>query len=81
MSGAYVGTDLIMSGDSTALKFAGEFLHFKPRTDHAVKNGNVYSTDFASPVFKDSFKFNTGMMGSFMELKHLMQLNRLINNP
>ncbi len=59
MSGAYVGSDLFSSGDSTAIKFAGKYLHFSHRTGHAVKNGGVYSTDYARPVFSGNFRFNT----------------------
>ena len=60
MSGAYVGSDLISPGDSTSIKFAKQYLHFLPRTGHAVKNGEVYSTDFAKPLFTGTFNFNTG---------------------
>jgi hypothetical protein len=60
LSGAYVGTDLLPAGDSTALKFASSILHFRPRTGHAVKNGKVYSTDYAKPVFNIDVSFNTG---------------------
>lgn len=60
MSGAYIGSDLIIPGDSTAIKFAGEYLHFLPRTGHAVSKGGLYSTDYAKPFFTGSFSFNTG---------------------
>jgi hypothetical protein len=60
MSGAYVGSDLILPGDSTAIKFAGEYLHFLPRTGHAVNKGGLYSTDYAKSVFTGRFSFNTG---------------------
>jgi hypothetical protein len=59
MTGAYVGSDLSSSGDSTAIKFAGKYLHFSHRTGHAVKNGGVYSTDYAKPAFISDFSFNT----------------------
>lgn len=60
MSGAYVGSDLISPGDSTAIKFARQYLHFLPRTGHAVKKGEVYSTDYAKTFFSGTFDFNTG---------------------
>jgi hypothetical protein len=60
LSGAYIGTDLFPVKDSTALKFASEVLHFKPRTGHAVKNGEVYATDYVKPVFTGTLSFNTG---------------------
>ena len=59
MSGAYVGSDLITPGDSSAIKFARQYLHFLPRTGHAVKKGEVYATDYARPVFSSTFSFNT----------------------
>jgi hypothetical protein len=60
MSGAYVGSDLKNQSDSTAIKFARDFLHFIPRTGHAVKNGELYATDYAKPLFDGRFRFNTG---------------------
>ena len=60
LSGAYIGTDLLPAGDSTALKFASSVLHFRPRTGHAVKYGKVYATDYAKPLFDIGLSFNTG---------------------
>jgi hypothetical protein len=60
MSGAYVGSDLLIRSDSTPIRFAEKTLHFLPRTGHAVRNGNVYATDYAKPVFSGIFTFNTG---------------------
>jgi hypothetical protein len=60
MTGSYVGTDLLPAGDSTAIRFARDYLHFLPRTGHAVRNGNVYATDYAKPYFSGSLNFNTG---------------------
>jgi hypothetical protein len=60
LSGAYVGTDLLPAGDSTRIRFASDMLHFRLRTGHAVKNGEVYATDYVKPVFTDSLSFNTG---------------------
>ena len=60
MSGAYVGTDLFMPGDSSAVKFAEQTLHFLPRTGHTVKTGEIYATDYAKPAFKGTYNFNTG---------------------
>ena len=50
-SGAYIGSDHILNGDTIAQKFANEILHFKWRTNHAVKNGGVYSTDYSNDAF------------------------------
>jgi len=60
MSGAYVGSDLLIPGDSTALKFASGILHFKPRTSHAVKTGKAYATDYVSSLLEGKYIFNTG---------------------
>ncbi|OQY04476.1 MAG: hypothetical protein B6I20_02990 [Bacteroidetes bacterium 4572_117] len=59
MTGAYVGTDLKLQNDSTAIKFAGEVLHYKWRTNHAVKSGNVYTSNYAAPFFNGNLNFNT----------------------
>jgi len=59
MSGAYVGSDLFMPDDSSAIKFAGQTLHFLPRTGHAVRTGRIYATDYAKPGFTGTFDFNT----------------------
>ena len=62
MSGAYAGSDLFSVKDSVAIKFAAKFLHFSPRTGHAVKNGKVYATDYVKPNFEGSLNFNTGFL-------------------
>jgi hypothetical protein len=59
MSGAYIGSDLFVKGDSAAIKFADQTLHFSLRTGHAVKSGEAYSTDYAKPSFTGSLSFNT----------------------
>jgi hypothetical protein len=59
MSGAYVGSDLLIPDDSTAIKFAEKTLHFLPRTGHAVRAGKIYATDYAKPAFTGTFNFNT----------------------
>jgi hypothetical protein len=60
LSGAYVGSELLPAGDSTKISFASAILHFKYRTGHAVKNGLVYATDYANPIFSGMLTFNTG---------------------
>ncbi|WP_430814834.1 hypothetical protein [Carboxylicivirga sp. RSCT41] len=59
MSGAYVGSDIKLNNDTLANDFAADVLRFKWRTNHAVKKGSVCSTDYAAPVFKGQFEFNT----------------------
>jgi hypothetical protein len=60
VTGSYVGTEIVNTKDTVALKFAAEYLHFIPRTGHAVRNGSVYSTDYSLRTFKDKLNFNTG---------------------
>ncbi len=60
MSGSYVGSDLFMPGDSSAITFADAVLHFTHRTGHAVRTGEVYSTDYASKDLSGRYSFNTG---------------------
>lgn len=45
VSGAYIGTDLALCGDTLARKFASEVLHFAPRTNHASKSGLIYTVN------------------------------------
>ncbi len=60
MTGAYAGSDFKLQNDTLAEKFANEVLHFKWRTNHAVKTGEITSTDYAAPYFSGGFSFNTG---------------------
>lgn len=61
LSGAYTGTDLLNTGDSTAIRFAKEVLHFQWRTGHAVTSGDFYATDAASEYFHGKYNFNTSL--------------------
>ena len=69
MSGSYIGSDLVIPGDSTAIKFADKTLHFLPRTGHAVKTGQVYSTDYARSYFNGNFDFNTSYSESIYSVR------------
>lgn len=59
-SGAYLGSDHILTGDTHARNFANEILHFKWRTNHAVRSGGVYATDYAKGLLHGDWAFNTG---------------------
>jgi len=59
MSGAYIGSDLLVPADSAAIKFAENFLHFKFRTDHASRTGEFYASDYAKPSFTGKYNFST----------------------
>ena len=69
MSGAYVGSDITVRPDSAAIKFAGQFMHFLPRTGHAVKRGVVYATDYAKSFFTGQYNFNTGYSGDIYSVE------------
>ena len=43
VSGAYIGTDLALCGDTLAKKFASGVLHYTFRTNHASKSGLIYT--------------------------------------
>jgi hypothetical protein len=59
MSGSYTGTDLQMTGDTITEARVKKVLHFKHRTDHAVRKGHLYATDMAYPAFTGGYTFNT----------------------
>ncbi|MBN2417341.1 fibronectin type III domain-containing protein [bacterium] len=61
-SGSYVGTDLFEdSSDSLDAVFAQDILHFRFRTNHAVKTGGIVSVDPVFMPFRQCFEFNTGL--------------------
>jgi hypothetical protein len=64
MSGAYAGTDLVITSDSLTTAAVMRLLHFKPRTGHAVKTGELYATDYSHPDFEGKYAFNTGDIDS-----------------
>ena len=57
LSGAYIGTDLELCGDTLARKFAGDVLHYKPMTNHASKSGKVFPVNAMRDQFPDEFSF------------------------
>lgn len=60
VTGAYPGSELMERGDSLALRFAAEKLHFKPRTSHASRTGDFYPTDYGKAWFTVKGNFTTG---------------------
>ncbi len=60
LSGAYPGSDFVVSGDTLAARFAREYLHFTFRTRNGCLNGRFHSTDRAKPWFDLTGYFNTG---------------------
>jgi hypothetical protein len=45
VSGAYIGSDLELSGDTLARKFASSVLHYTLRTNHGSKSGLIYTVN------------------------------------
>ncbi|WP_320017690.1 fibronectin type III domain-containing protein [Labilibaculum manganireducens] len=59
LTGAYVGTDLELCGDSLAKSFAENELHFQFRTNHASKLGKVSHTNEVRNNFTGEYQFET----------------------
>ncbi|HEY3373184.1 MAG TPA: hypothetical protein VGK10_20195 [Prolixibacteraceae bacterium] len=57
LSGAYIGTDLELCGDTLARKFAADVLHYKPMTNHASKSGKVFAVNAMRDQLADDFSF------------------------
>jgi len=57
MSGAYIGTDLTLCGDTLAKKFASEILHYRAMTNHASKSGGIYPVNDVKNAFPNSISF------------------------
>ena len=60
LSGAYIGTDLQLCGDTLAKSFAKDVLHFTFRTNHASKKGRVYHPNGVLENFQGEYDFETG---------------------
>lgn len=58
-TGAYIASDYILNKDTVTRSFANNVLHYKWRTNHAVKSGEVHSTDYSNPLFNGQWVFNT----------------------
>lgn len=58
-SGAYISSDHKINKDTIAQKFAEDVLHFKWRTNHAARNGQVIATDNLDINFPGKLTFNT----------------------
>ena len=58
LSGAYIGTDMIVHTDSLAMHFAKETLGFVWRTNHAANKPEVLVTDEFAARFPQTLSFN-----------------------
>jgi hypothetical protein len=59
VSGAYIGTDMIMHNDTLAMQFAKETLGYIWRTNHASNKPEVFVTDEHKESFPPEIQFNT----------------------
>lgn len=59
MSGAYIGTDIQLCGDTLARQFAEKELHFLFRTNHASKSGLLSHPNGVRNNFKGEYQFTT----------------------
>jgi hypothetical protein len=57
LSGAYIGTDLNLCGDTLARKFASDILHFFPRTNHASKSGMIYTVNSLKKSLNEQYHY------------------------
>ena len=57
LSGAYIGTDLDLCGDTLARRFAADVLHYSFRTNHASKSGCVYPVNAVADQFSGEYLF------------------------
>lgn len=57
LSGAYIGTDLELCGDTLARHFASDVLHYRQMTNHASKSGCVYPVNTVKSDFSTEFRF------------------------
>ena len=57
LSGAYIGTDLDLCGDTLARHFASDVLHYSFMTNHASKSGCVYPVNAVADQFSGEYRF------------------------
>ncbi|MBV5315623.1 MAG: fibronectin type III domain-containing protein [Prolixibacteraceae bacterium] len=60
VSGAYIGTDLQLCGDTLAKKFAADVLHFRFMTNHASRSGGIYPVNDMKSDFSTEISFVQG---------------------
>jgi len=57
LSGAYMGSDLDLCGDTLARHFASDVLHYTFMTNHASKSGCVYPVNAMTDHFSGEYRF------------------------
>ncbi len=69
VSGAYIGTDLALCGDTLAKKFAANVLHFSPRTNHASKSGLIYTVNSLRTINSEQYPYINGWNPSIYKVE------------
>lgn len=57
ISGAYIGTDLELCGDTLTKNFAEDVLHYRFMTNHATKSGGFYPVNSVRTDFQSEYNF------------------------
>jgi hypothetical protein len=57
LSGAYIGSDLELCGDTLARQFAADVLHYRLMTNHASKSGQVVPVNAMRDQFPGEWNF------------------------
>ncbi len=57
ISGAYVGSDLDLCGDTLTKKFAAQVLHYAHRTNHASKSGLIYTVNSHRKNYSEQYHY------------------------
>jgi len=57
LSGAYVGTDLELCGDTLSSKFAADVLHYRFMTNHASRSACIYPVNAVKADFSSEIHF------------------------
>lgn len=60
LTGAYIGADLDLCGDTLARNFAANVLHYRFMTNHASKSGKVYPVNALRGDFRQKYQFEQG---------------------
>jgi hypothetical protein len=69
LSGAFVGSDIVLCGDTLATKFASQYLHVKWLGGHASLNGQVDAIEDTPALWQGRLTFNTHPSASIYDVE------------
>jgi hypothetical protein len=69
VSGAYVGSDLSLCGDTLAKRFASDVLHYSFRTNHASKSGLIYTVNGLKKSNSEQYHYVNGWHPSIYKVE------------